>query len=103
MKSLKLITSGLLLYGVTLGGAPAWGAEGIILKQVVDSVTNYCHLKFPRIREETLNWEQPVLKDPSEGDIVDFYGSCDHDPAGEAEVRRQKMDRYRERGFFGED
>ena len=103
MKTCKVAMSGLLLYGATLGVAPGWGAEGIILKQVVDSAANYCHLKFPRIREETLNWDQPVLKDPSEGDVVDFYGPCDYDPAGKAEAYRQKLDRYRERGFFGAD
>jgi hypothetical protein len=37
-----------------------------------------------------------VLKDPSEGDIIDFYGPCDHDPLGKDEVHRQKADRRRQ-------
>jgi hypothetical protein len=75
-----------------------WAAEGVIYKSP-DSTGGYCHLKFPAIREETLSWNPPVLKDPSEGDIVDFYGPCDYDPLGQAEVLRQKLEarRWRDR------
>ena len=38
---------------------------------------SYCHLKFPAIREETLSSDHPVLLDPSDGDIIDYYGPCD--------------------------
>jgi hypothetical protein len=40
-----------------------------------------------------------MLKDPSEGDIIDFYGPCDHDPLGRSEVLRQRADarRWRDR------
>ena len=102
MKSLNLLISVLLLYGTILNDTHGWGAEGIIFKQADPSGT-YCHLQFPRIREETLNWERPVLKDPSEGDIVDYYGPCDYDPLGKAEIYRQKLDRYRERGYIGDE
>jgi hypothetical protein len=33
-----------------------------------------------------------VLKDPSSGDIIDFYGSCDHDPLGQDEIASQRQD-----------
>ncbi len=51
--------------------AQLWGAEGIITR-VQGSGSNYCHLKFPAIRAETLFSPRPVLKDPSDGDIVNF-------------------------------
>jgi len=38
-----------------------------------------------------------VLKDPSEGDIIDFYGLCDHDPLDPAEILRRKADARRQR------
>jgi hypothetical protein len=38
-----------------------------------------------------------MLKDPIEGDIIDFYGPCDYDPLGRAEVLRQKADARRQR------
>jgi hypothetical protein len=46
-----------------------------------------------------------MLKDPSEGDIIDFYGPCDHDPLGRAEVLRQRADarRLRDRIDSGTD
>jgi hypothetical protein len=50
---------------------------------------SYCHMKFPAIVEETFGTTQPVLKDASDGDIIDFYGACSHDPLGEDEVHSQ--------------
>ncbi|HZA56148.1 MAG TPA: hypothetical protein VE616_18035, partial [Candidatus Udaeobacter sp.] len=58
---------------------------------------SYCHLTFPAIRENTLASDRPVLKDPSEGDIIDYYGSCDHDPLGADEIRSQKDQLQRQR------
>jgi len=48
--------------------------------------------------EDTLSWNRPVLKGPSEGDI-DFYVPCEHDPLGKAEVLRQRLEarRWRDR------
>jgi hypothetical protein len=81
----------------TLLGDPAFlrAAEGIISK-VEDASGSSCFLRFPAIRPETLYWERPVLKDPSSGDIISFYGSCDHDPLGRAEILRQR-DEYERR------
>ena len=81
---------------VVLFGSVSWGAEGIISK-VPDSSGMYCNLKFPAIKEDTLTSNRPQLKDPSEGDIVDFYGPCDHNPLGQEEVQRQKGDIQREK------
>ena len=48
--------------------------------------------EFPAIREETLSWDRPVLKDPSDGDIIDFYGPCNYDPLGKEALQTQKLD-----------
>jgi hypothetical protein len=50
-----------------------WAAE-VIISRVPDASGNYCHLRFAAIRQETFSWPQPELKDPSDGDIIDFYG-----------------------------
>ena len=50
-------------------------AEGVISKDVL--FQGYCYMKFAAIREGTLDWNHPVLKDASSGDIIDFYGSCE--------------------------
>lgn len=76
--------------------AQLWGAEGVI-SRVPGSGSNYCRLRFPAIREETLFSRRPELKDPKDGDIVDFYGPCDYDPLGIEQVRRQRADVRRDR------
>lgn len=88
----KAFGSVLFLVGILLlSSSLLWAAEGVIAK-VSDSSGNFCHLQFPAIREETLQWNRPVLKDPSEGDIISFYGPCDHDPLGRQEILRQRAE-----------
>ena len=97
MNKFKVLTSSAILVGVLSGSElPARGAEGIIYKSAA-AANNYCHLKFPAIREDTLYSDRPVLKDPRDGDVVDFYGPCDYDPLGKQEVMRQRADKVRER------
>jgi hypothetical protein len=86
MKVKKIFFS--LMALAALNSGPSWPAEGVISKVTLSE--NYCHLKFPSIREETLYWDRPVLKDATQGDIIDFYGPCDYDPLGKREIERQR-------------
>lgn len=96
MKTIKLLLSAIILLGTfSLLPAPVPGAEGVIFR-VSTPDGRYCHLKFPAIREETLYSDHPVLKDPSEGDIIDFYGPYNYDPLGKEEIRAQRKDVQRE-------
>src|SRR6266568_4362084 len=88
---MKTIKSFLSVLTLALSDALTWGAEGVISK-VASPSGDYCHLKFPAIREETLYWDRPVLKDASSGDIVDYFGSCDHDPLGQDEIEWQRRE-----------
>jgi hypothetical protein len=98
VKKIKVLVLVVLLLGNSgLTGAPSWAAEGIIYKAAAAS-GNYCHLKFPAIRPDTLYSDRPVLRDPSDGDIIDFYGPCDYDPLGKEEILRQRAVERRERG-----
>jgi hypothetical protein len=99
----KKVKAGVALIGalVIAAGVLGIGAgpvnaqqEGILFKARVGE-TNYCHLKFPAIRPDTLSSENPVLQNPSTGAITDFYGPCDYDPTGKAAVEAQKDDRQR--------
>ena len=56
------------------------------------SLEGYCHLRFPAIQGRTLASNHPQLKSPDSGDMVDYYGPCDHDPLGQDEVNRQKQE-----------
>jgi hypothetical protein len=65
----------------------ASGQETIV--KVPAETTSYCHMKFPPIREDTLFSANPVLNE-SAGNIIDFYGPCEHDPLGKDEIRVQR-------------
>jgi hypothetical protein len=53
-------------------------------------------MKFPAMREETLNSNRPVLKEAGTSDVIDFYGPCDHDPLGKEEVLVQRTQHHRQ-------
>lgn len=97
MRKIDVFMSVVVLLGCcSLTAAPSWAAQGIIYKAAAES-GNYCHLKFPAIRSDTLYSDRPVLSDPSGGDIIDFYGPCDYDPLGKEEIQRQRAEERRER------
>ena len=82
MKIATSFLAGLLLIGTLGATATATAADGVISKQkhppgviYKQELTpgSYCHLRFPAIREETLSSDHPVLLDPSDGDIIDYY------------------------------
>ena len=75
-----------------IGIAQAGVEDHGVLSKTADSEGSYCHLTFPAIRKETLGTNHPQLKSPAEGDIIDFYGPCDHDPLSKDEVERQMED-----------
>jgi len=98
MKIAKSFFAALLLVGNLAATQTAAGADGILLKEELAAGSNSCHLQFPAIREETLSWDRPVLKDAGTGDIIDFYGPCAHDPLGKDEIasQRQQLERNRD-------
>ncbi len=93
MKIATSFLAGLLLIGTLGASGTAMAADGIIYKQA-NTPGSYCHLKFPApaIRGDTLAGDHPVLTDPSDGDIIDFYGPCDEDPLGKDQVHEQKLE-----------
>jgi hypothetical protein len=96
MKIGTLFLAALLLVG-GLGATSTLAAAPGVISNAVLTPGSYCHLTFPAIRENTLGSDRPVLKDPSEGDIIDYYGLCDHDPLGQDEIatqRRQAAERF---------
>jgi hypothetical protein len=65
-----------LFAGVFLpDGSLVWAAEGIISKVANPSGTT-CNLKFPAIKEETLYWDRPVLKDPTDAILSTSTGTA---------------------------
>jgi len=100
---MKITTSffaALLLAGSLGVGSALAAADGVISNEVIIPGV-YCHLTFPAIRDETLTWDRPVLQDPGSGDIINFYGPCDHDPLGKDEIESQKKQATRQRSRPG--
>ncbi len=88
MKTNTLILTGLFLAANLAFGTATVKAEDSITKVPMDSVS-YCHMKFPPVSDETLFSDYPVLNEGA-GNVIDFYGSCDHDPLGADEVEAQR-------------
>jgi hypothetical protein len=94
---------------VIFAGALAWNAAPAgalqnlreekppwIVEKIPGNPVGYCHMKFPAIDEKTLGTEDPRLQRPESGNIIDFYGPCNHDPLGSEEVERQMRERQME-------
>jgi hypothetical protein len=97
MVRLKILRVGLLAVEMLLLKGPiSWAAE-VFISKIPDASGNYCFLKFPAIREDTLFSRHPVLKDLSTSDIISFHGRCDYDPLGRDAVLRQRADYERRR------
>ncbi|HEX9143904.1 MAG TPA: hypothetical protein VGA09_06500 [Candidatus Binatia bacterium] len=94
MKNMKFFLPFLLvIVALSWSATPVQAQEGVLLKIEALPDSNYCHLQFPAIQEDTLALDRPVLKDPASGDIIDFYGPCDHDPLGKDEIVAQQQQR----------
>jgi hypothetical protein len=88
MKKNLLLGYNVLLSAALFSAVPSVEAEQMI-SAVPTDVTEYCHLKFSAIREDSLSWERPVL-DFTTGNIMDFYDPCDHGSLGSDEIRVQE-------------
>lgn len=100
MKIIPSVFAGLVLLGgvgrsaIAMEEKAAPNTKGILLREEAMPGSNYCHMQFRAIRDETLSSVQRIPKDDS--DIIDYYGPCDHDPMGEDEAedqRRQRLSR----------
>lgn len=89
MKNTKTLFAALLLTGLALNGT-AFAQDA--MTQDALTAGAYCHTKFPAIEARTLTNDQPVVKNAGTGDLVDFYGPCDENPAGADQVQEQRFE-----------
>ena len=91
MKSIKtLIGVAVIAAALGLSTAPAMAVEGVLSSVQIEGTPGNCHMKYVAIDPETL--DRPVLLPSNTTDVIDFYGSCDHDPLGKDELWSQKID-----------
>ncbi|MFQ5684444.1 MAG: hypothetical protein ACE5HC_14380 [Candidatus Binatia bacterium] len=91
MKNFKLLAGALLLLGSLGMTIVPVSAQSVVFKIALSPGSNYCHMKFPPIREDSLSWDHPVLA-PAGTPLIDYYGSCDHDPLGKEEIQTQRAE-----------
>src|SRR5215471_15759124 len=100
-KMFKSKNSKSLVYGLILATSLGMGiaravADDEDMSQDVPTtpltLEGYCHQRFPAIDGRSLSSNHPQLKSEDSGDMIDFYGPCDHDPLGKDEVDRQKQE-----------
>jgi hypothetical protein len=82
------VVSVMVLVGALASSAIA--ADGVLLKE--EGGENYCHMKFPAMRQRTLASDDPQLKRSDTGDVIDFYGACDESPTGNDQVISQRQE-----------
>jgi hypothetical protein len=95
MKKTTALVANLFLSSTLFWGAATVNADELIVKTPLD-LPGYCHMQFPVMRADTLRWERPLL-DENSGAVIDFYGSCAHDPTGADEIRAQLHGLYDDR------
>ena len=102
MKRIGSFLSAAIIIGSIGVSGVALASDGVLSRQELAPGT-YCHMQFPAMHRRSLAGDQPVLKDEGTGDIIDFYGPCDHDPLGKDEIQAQKLQRQHrfERAFSG--
>ena len=91
MKNAKSLLAALILLGNITASGAALAADGIISK-TEDVPGSYCHEKFPAMEGRSLASDEPVLKDSTSGDVIDFYGPCNENPVGKDQVQEQKLE-----------
>ncbi|HEV8724771.1 MAG TPA: hypothetical protein VGW77_29490 [Candidatus Binatia bacterium] len=89
MKRIGPIVSAMVFVGALAGSAIA-AADGVLVKE--EGGENYCHMKFPAMRQRTLASDSPQLKRSDTGDVIDFYGACDESPTGKDQVISQRQE-----------
>ncbi len=104
-----VVYSAIVAVSLGFGAARAWADDAGVSKDVVsatalDQGNSYCHLKFPAIDPSSLGSDHPVLQSSDTGDMIDFYGPCDHDPLGKEEITKQQQDEqlYLDKGYDGD-
>lgn len=94
MRKTESLLSSLFLSSILFWGVPTVEANELVIEEAAN-LSFYCHMQFPEMRADTLSWDRPVL-DTTAGNVIDFYGSCDHDPTGADAIRVQRRVLLRE-------
>jgi len=94
-KNRKNALSALTLATTLAISATAVYAQDNRVTKALDQDGSYCHMQFPAMRSSTLATGHPQLKSADTGDVIDYYGACDHNPQGRDERLSQRHEEER--------
>ena len=55
---------------------------------------SYCSMQIRTSTPESFLGEQPALKHPNSGELIDYYGPCGETPVGQDQPDTQQLDQY---------
>jgi hypothetical protein len=96
MKTAKFFFAVLVLSAIVVGTyTPASAKEipGLVSKDGFVP-QSYCPMQIGASTPESLLGEQPVLKRPNSGELIDYYGPCGETPDGQDQPDTQRLDQY---------
>ena len=91
MKATKSLLAALIFLSSVTASVTAFAADGVVEKDPFVA-GSYCHQKFQAMEGQSLDTNEPVLKNPISEDIIDFYGVCNESPVGQDQVQQQKLE-----------
>ena len=96
MKTAKFFFAVLVLSAnvvVTYTPASAREIPGLISKDGF-APESYCPVPISASTPESFLGEQPVLRHPNSGEVIDYYGPCDEIPVGQDQPATERLDQY---------
>jgi hypothetical protein len=96
MKPVTFFFAVLLLSGnvvATYTPASAKEIPGLVSKDGGVFESN-CPMQIRTSTPESFLGEQPVLKHPNSGELIDYYGPCGETPVGQDQPDTQRPDQY---------
>jgi len=96
MKTAKFFFAALVLSAnvvVTYTPASAKEIPGLVSKNG-DVTESDCPTPIRASTPESFLGEQPVLKHPNSGEVIDYYGPCEEIPVGQDQPATERLDQY---------
>ena len=96
MKSTKFFFAALLLSGNIMAAYTPASAKEIPGLGFKDEFVpdGYCLTEIMALATQSLAGQQPLLKRPNSGEVIDYYGPCSETSVGQDQPDAQRLDLY---------
>jgi len=95
MKTAKFLFAALLVSGNVMAAYTPVSAKEIPGLGFKDEFPDgYCLTEIMALTTQSLAGQQPLLKRPNSGTVIDYYGPCSETSMGQDQPDAQQMDQY---------